>query len=183
MISFLVCVVLTVIINGIYGIDTVYTHLFYIPIILTGIWYPRYTLDMAAALGLMHIVSDYKAVGVFKVAPFVRMVTFTLVAAVTSYLGLRRDQLLAKLETINKELVNLNSELHTKNESLQNAMDEIKTLKGILPICASCKKIRDDKGYWNQIESYLRDHTEAEFSHGICPECAKKLYPDYFKEE
>lgn len=45
-------------------------------------------------------------------------------------------------------------------------------------ICASCKKIRDDKGYWEQVEVYIRDHSEAEFSHGLCPECMKKLYPD-----
>ena len=61
---------------------------------------------------------------------------------------------------------------------LQNALGEVKTLSGLLPICASCKKIRDDSGYWNQIEGYIRDRSEAEFSHGICPECAKKLYPD-----
>lgn len=63
-------------------------------------------------------------------------------------------------------------------EELQEALKKIKQLGGMLPICASCKKIRDDKGYWNQIESYIRDHSEAQFSHGICPECAKKLYPD-----
>jgi hypothetical protein len=67
--------------------------------------------------------------------------------------------------------------------SLQEALAKIKTLSGILPICASCKKIRDDRGYWNQVEAYVRDHSEAEFSHGICPHCAKKLYPDIFKEE
>ena len=61
---------------------------------------------------------------------------------------------------------------------LQEAVAKVRTLSGMLPICASCKKIRDDKGYWNQIESYLREHSEAEFSHSICPECAKKLYPD-----
>ncbi len=59
---------------------------------------------------------------------------------------------------------------------LQEALAKVKTLTGLLPICASCKKIRDDKGYWNQIEAYIRDHSEAEFSHGICPECMKKLY-------
>ncbi len=61
---------------------------------------------------------------------------------------------------------------------LEDALKNIKVLKGFLPICASCKNIRDDKGYWQQIESYIRDHSEAEFSHGICPECAEKLYPD-----
>ncbi|MFA5182361.1 MAG: PAS domain S-box protein [Syntrophales bacterium] len=62
---------------------------------------------------------------------------------------------------------------------LQKALSEVKKLSGLLPICASCKNIRDDKGYWKQIESYIRDHSEAEFSHGICPDCAKKLYPEY----
>ena len=63
---------------------------------------------------------------------------------------------------------------------LKKALEEIKTISGFLPICASCKKIRDDKGYWNQIEVYISEHSEAEFSHGICPECAQKLYPDFY---
>jgi PAS domain S-box-containing protein len=63
---------------------------------------------------------------------------------------------------------------------LQDALSRIKTLRGIIPICSRCKKIRDDKGYWNQIESYIRDHSDAEFSHSICPECARILYPDLF---
>lgn len=61
---------------------------------------------------------------------------------------------------------------------LREALSQVKRLSGLLPICASCKKVRDDQGYWTQIEAYIRDHSEAEFSHGICPECAKKLYPD-----
>lgn len=68
-------------------------------------------------------------------------------------------------------------------EKLQKALAEVKTLSGLLPICANCKKIRDDTGYWNQIESYIRDHSEAEFSHSVCPECAKKLYPDLYKSD
>ncbi len=62
---------------------------------------------------------------------------------------------------------------------LQSALEKVKVLSGFLPICSSCKKIRDDKGYWNQIEQYISKHSDAEFSHGICPECAKKLYPDF----
>ncbi len=61
---------------------------------------------------------------------------------------------------------------------LQEALNKVKTLSGLLPICASCKKVRDDSGYWNQIEVYIRDHSEADFSHSICPDCAKELYPD-----
>jgi len=66
---------------------------------------------------------------------------------------------------------------------LQEALNNIKTLAGLLPICANCKKIRDDKGYWNQIEAYIEDHSGAEFSHGICPDCANKLYPDLFLDD
>jgi len=63
-------------------------------------------------------------------------------------------------------------------EELQQAVSEVKTLRGFLPICSSCKKIRDDKGYWTQVESYIRDHSDIQFSHGFCPDCAKELYPD-----
>ena len=62
--------------------------------------------------------------------------------------------------------------------SLQKALADVKTLRGILPICANCKKIRDDAGAWTQVEAYVRDHTDAEFSHGICPDCTRSLYPD-----
>jgi hypothetical protein len=64
---------------------------------------------------------------------------------------------------------------------LQDAATKIKTLRGLLPICTTCKKIRDDKGYWNQIESYIREHSEAEFTHSMCPICAKKFYPELFQ--
>jgi hypothetical protein len=66
---------------------------------------------------------------------------------------------------------------------LQDALAQVKTLSGLLPICSWCKQIRDDRGYWNQIESYIKEHTEAEFSHGICPACAKKHYPEFFKND
>ena len=64
-------------------------------------------------------------------------------------------------------------------KALQDALGQLKTLKGLFPICSACKKIRDDKGYWNQIDAYISRHSEAEFTHGICPECAKKLYPEF----
>ncbi|UCD81708.1 MAG: hypothetical protein JSW26_09880 [Desulfobacterales bacterium] len=68
-------------------------------------------------------------------------------------------------------------------KELREAGAKIKSLKGLIPICASCKKIRDDQGFWQQIEKYVREHSEANFSHGICPECAIMLYPDIYKEE
>jgi len=62
---------------------------------------------------------------------------------------------------------------------LQDALDQVKTLRGFIPICANCKKIRDDKGYWNEVEKYVTEHSDAQFSHGMCPDCLQKLYPDF----
>ncbi len=66
-----------------------------------------------------------------------------------------------------------------QKEKAEKALKEVKQLKGMLPICSYCKKIRDDKGYWNQIEKYIHEHSDAQFSHGICQECAKKYFPDF----
>lgn len=74
-----------------------------------------------------------------------------------------------------KDFNNRNN-LHQRAIELQNSLDNIRTLKGLLPICATCKKIRDDKGYWNYLEKYIEDYSDASFSHGTCPECADKLY-------
>lgn len=69
--------------------------------------------------------------------------------------------------------------LRKEKEKLEAALSNVKQLTGLLPICSHCKKIRDDKGYWNQIEVYIDQHSEARFSHGICQDCAKKYYPDF----
>ncbi len=66
---------------------------------------------------------------------------------------------------------------------LQEALTEVKKLSGLVPICASCKKIRNDEGYWQQLEKYIQEHSEARFSHGICPECARKLYPELYQDD
>jgi PAS domain S-box-containing protein len=66
---------------------------------------------------------------------------------------------------------------------LQKALSDVRQLSGLLPICASCKKIRDDNGYWNQIESYIKEHSGAEFSHSLCPDCIKVLYPEFYKKK
>lgn len=87
-------------------------------------------------------------------------------------------ELRARIE-VGRRMIEMQSVLAEKVEELRRALDQIKTLRGIVPICASCKKIRDDRGYWNQVEVYIRAHTEATFSHGLCPECAKKLYADF----
>jgi hypothetical protein len=67
-------------------------------------------------------------------------------------------------------------------DRLEKAQQEIKILRGIIPICTSCKKIRDDDGYWQQVETYISEHSEALFSHGICPDCMTKLYPEYSRK-
>ncbi|MCG6949798.1 MAG: hypothetical protein LJE93_12875 [Acidobacteria bacterium] len=64
-------------------------------------------------------------------------------------------------------------------EQLETALSEVKTLKRLLPICANCKKIRDDRGYWNQIESYLKEHADTSFTHSVCPDCMEELYPEF----
>jgi len=93
-----------------------------------------------------------------------------VVAAVTAFRDISRQR---ELEQERSQLI----------LAYEDALNNIKTLKGLVPICASCKKIRDDKGFWNHIEVFIQQRTDAEFSHGICPDCAKRLYPDYVKEE
>ena len=73
-------------------------------------------------------------------------------------------------------------ELLRSNDELQKALREVKVLRGLIPICASCKKIRNDGGFWQQLEEYIGEHSEAEFSHGICQPCVKKLYPGVYQE-
>ena len=80
-------------------------------------------------------------------------------------------------------IARLRSAMQERSEligELQETLKEVKELRGILPICSSCKKIRDDAGYWQDLEAYIHTHTNAEFSHGLCKECAKKLYPQIF---
>ena len=86
-------------------------------------------------------------------------------------------ELRARVE-VGRRMVEMQNALAEKIGELRRALAEIKTLRGIVPICAGCKKIRDDSGFWQQVEVYVRDHSEAQFSHGICPECMKRLYPE-----
>jgi hypothetical protein len=88
------------------------------------------------------------------------------------------SEMVASIARLNEELVNATRCLNKEKAALLRAQSKIKTLTGLLPICASCKKIRDDRGYWTKIEAYIQDHTEVDFSHGICPECEEKLFPE-----
>ena len=84
---------------------------------------------------------------------------------------------------VGRELIQARMALNEKVEELELALKEVRTLKGIVPICASCKNVRDDQGYWNRVETYLNEHTEAEFSHAVCPDCMKRLYPQFRDDE
>ena len=92
----------------------------------------------------------------------------------TADLARANDQL--KLQIEERKIVE--TEKEKLIVELKKALGEVKTLGGLLPICASCKKIRDDQGYWNQLEHYIQKHSEAEFSHSVCPDCTKMLYPE-----
>lgn len=99
------------------------------------------------------------------------------------------NQLLAVLErcanTIvsKRELENHRLEQEKLIQELKAAMEKVKTLSGFIPICSGCKKIRNDKGFWEQVEAYIGRHSEAQFSHGLCPDCLKRIYPDYNPEK
>jgi sigma-B regulation protein RsbU (phosphoserine phosphatase) len=91
-----------------------------------------------------------------------------------------REELMARVG-VGRRVAELQQALALRVGELEATLAEIKTLKGLIPMCASCKKIRDDQGFWQQVEGYLMQHSQAEFSHGLCPECMEKHYPEYFE--
>jgi len=92
---------------------------------------------------------------------------FTMMA-----LLIRKEARLKTSDRINRELI----------DKLQDSLNKVQQLEGLLPICSSCKQIRDEQGHWNTIEKYISAHSKARFSHSICPECARKIYPEYFSD-
>lgn len=87
------------------------------------------------------------------------------------------------LEEANVKILAANQEKDEIIHKLEDALREVKTLSGLLPVCANCKKIRDDKGYWNSLESYLGKNTDAKLTHGLCPSCKKDLYPELYSDD
>lgn len=165
------------------GGKTVHFHSRFIPELN---WY--LLVEQAEDLTTQHI---FKALIVnlllcaFITLIIILLLNFTAKTYANNLANLARDD--KRLRAINTgqeiEITKQNEELVKKNAILQDALTEVKQLSGLLPICASCKKIRDDKGYWNQIEAYISAHSEAEFSHSMCPECAKEFYPEYCSTE
>jgi hypothetical protein len=144
----------------------------YIAVVLLSLWSPHKSFTVLVAL-----VSSVFTVGAFFWKPPVAemwKVIFDRALAlfaiwVTASLGLQRKMIEERRERALRER--------------EKTLEDVRILHGLLPICASCKSIRDDKGYWTQIEGYIKAHSEADFSHGICPECAKKLYPEFYKQK
>ncbi len=91
-----------------------------------------------------------------------------------------RTELLARVRA-GERIIQLEKSLLQKNKELSEALAQVKQLKGLFPICMYCKKIRKDENYWQQVEEYIGEHSEADFSHSICPECMEKNYPEYMK--
>ena len=148
-----------------------------------------------ASLTCWGIVVLYEIVAVYVISvPFHMLVsnnfffiTANLVGMIASYsieyyirMTFYYQQLLGEEKA---KVTEINRQLEDKVTKLKQALTEIKTLSGLLPICAKCKKIRDDKGYWKQIEEYISTHSDAEFSHSICPQCAKELYGDLLAQK
>jgi hypothetical protein len=151
---------------------------------------PGFPFHVAVSYSLMNVLKKWRGEATRDIAT---VFFTTLIAAFTLILAHRHRQrrqkaereLLAHHERLEEtvaertaQLTETNRKVVQKNAALEKALAEVKTLSGLLPICSHCKKIRDDKGYWTQIESYIHEHSEAEFSHSICRECAKKYYPD-----
>jgi CheY-like chemotaxis protein len=113
--------------------------------------------------------------------PFETVEVLQLASALTEKWRLHQDarRQLEHLEGLVRERT---SALEKTNAELTQALASIKTLNGLIPICAGCKQIRDDKGYWSQVETYVAKHSNAKFSHGICPDCARKLYPEFAED-
>jgi signal transduction histidine kinase len=111
-----------------------------------------------------------------------RMYSFSIAAfaiLISTLILIRFEKQISQLiYSHEKNIENYTNNLLKEKEKTELALAEIKQLKGMLPICSNCKKIRDDKGYWNHLELYIEEHSDASFSHGICPECIKKLYPE-----
>jgi CheY-like chemotaxis protein len=135
-------------------------HLCDIPIIMVTAKNDHSNLQAAFAAG----ANDYITKPVSRVE---------LLARAASALALKKEMDCRKARE---------QELCRSNEELQKALRDVKVLRGLIPICASCKKIRNDGGFWQQLEEYIGEHSEAEFSHGICQPCVKKLYPGVYQD-
>ena len=114
----------------------------------------------------------------FAGAPFLLLLTHVYRTHTSALKDLNAELRLHK-DNLEVQVQERTAELRKETERLQEALANVRTLSGLIPICASCKKIRDDKGYWNQLELFIQRNSDALFSHGLCPDCVQKLYPEF----
>jgi len=165
-VSILLIVVLSVI-DYMTGFELNFFVFYYIPISYLA-WYvgEKWAISFSIISAVIWTFVDFISGHVYSYWIYylwnggIRLISFLLLAVVLSRIRI----------ALNEE-----KELSAK---LNKSLDEVKLLKGFLPICSSCKNIRNDSGYWEQIEQYIHNHSEAEFTHTLCPDCARKLYPD-----
>jgi hypothetical protein len=144
----------------------------YIAVVLLSLWSPQKRFTVLVA-----VIASVFTIGAFfwkpPVAEMWKVISnralALLVIWITAALGLQRKTTEENRENAVRER--------------EKALEDVRILRGYLPICASCKRIRDDQGYWTQIEGYIKANSEADFTHGICPECAKKLYPEFYRQK
>ncbi|BBO79215.1 hypothetical protein DSCW_66320 [Desulfosarcina widdelii] len=161
------------------GMVFAYASIFVLPNRIRLVLFGTYMASMVILL-----IGVYFAIGQSMAIHLINVVAFAIVAFILS----RVLFLYNRQDFFNRRLIDRQSEeikqQNEKNEALiaelRSALEEVKTLSGFIPICSVCKKIRDDKGYWNQIEEYISTHSDARFSHGICPACMQKMYPEQY---
>ena len=148
--------------------------LLFVVAVMLGAWYGGFWSGMLAVLGAT-LSFDYffdshpYAFDLFRPAEFLRAVAFAAIATLVASLVAQSRAALRNAEET--------------GAALQKALDEIRVLRGIIPICMYCKHIRNDVGSWERVEKYIAEHSEAAFSHGVCPDCYKKHHPEIYKEK
>ena len=169
----------------------VFQNLFYFPIIISCIYYLKRGFVFSVFLSCLYFlfIVIHTTDSVILIQALIRVIIFIAVAGIVTFLSMHRqreEELLLetnrKLEREVEERKKAEEEKENLIFELQNTLAEVKILRGILPICSFCKKIRNDKGYWEQVEIYVRQHSNAEFIHSICPECVDKHYPKIGKK-
>lgn len=167
------CLLLSAVIaflDHITGYEIGFFVFYFIPVAM-GAWIGKSALGTPLAIGcaLIWLLVDYTAGHPYSQSWYALWNALTRCAAfaVLAMLVARLRDLLEKERTLTAQL--------------NGALEQVKELRGLLPICSACKKIRNDSGYWENIETYISQHSHAEFTHGICPDCSKRLYPELFK--
>jgi K+-sensing histidine kinase KdpD len=155
-------------------------HLFFVAVLLSawygGVW-PGLAATALASLSAVYFI--FPPIGSFAIERPEDQIRFGIFVAsllVVVFFTATRKYALETVQHLNEALRHENSQRSEREAELSTALARIKTLCGLLPICSMCKKIRDDKGYWHLVEEYVRQHSEAEFTHSICPDCINKHF-------